>query len=238
MTVGADDRAGRGGPARFVVEGNFRGAVSWRPQDTDEPAAVAAAFVQQQLVAAVRRSVRRDVSAAEVARAVGRQPDDRTVADVWAGRRAIALPMLLDIALVFGVSPLPTSDDPGTTLSLLFPPPYGGMLSGWVPGEGRPMFRRPGVPSEPDWDQVAEHVAARWGDQVRDGVSHLVRASVIAYAVVDGLAAAGVPPALASIIEGDRVRYDTASPFEVLAVHLGDAGAPPGVTSSRPWQGW
>lgn len=107
-----------GPPLRFIRSGSFADDPSWVVSEHDDPGEVAAAYAQQQLVAAVRRKAGGNVTAADVARALGRQGEDRTVPEFWAGRRAITMRMWFALAIAYDLDPLAyaESDDRRTLL--------------------------------------------------------------------------------------------------------------------------
>lgn len=221
-----------GPPTRFTRSDVFTDETVWVVSTDQEPGEVAAAYAQQQLMAALRR-VDRNISAADVAKALGRSRTDRTVHDVWSGRRAIALRMLLSIALSYDIKPLGHYDE--NDQRSLLPEAHRSWLGTWEPGRGRPVFRSPlGPDGEPAWD-MAVRFLSEWIDQENlTGSLRLVNDQVATHAAISALAKAGLPIDLVAdrpVPSAPRhLHYETAPPVELAVVFIPDS---PLVTQER-----
>ena len=206
-------------PQQFTAFKPFSGHSVWVPTEGDDPGEVAAAYAQQQLVAAIRRQAGKAISAADVAEKLGRHRRDRTTLNVWTGRSAISLPMFLDLALAFGVNPFSHLDE--RDLQSLLPEQYRAWLGGWEPGDGKPNFR---PPEEPGWQNSAMRLSAWLDEEEAAGSLWLVNEQVAKHETVRALDHAGLPPALIADQSTDDLvlSYEIADLLDVVVLYLPD----------------
>ncbi|HEV8557907.1 MAG TPA: hypothetical protein VGR06_16120, partial [Actinophytocola sp.] len=209
---------------RFIRSGSFADDPSWVVSEHDDPGEVAAAYAQQQLVAAVRRKAGGNVTAADVARALGRQGEDRTVPEFWAGRRAITMRMWFALAIAYDLDPLAyaESDDRRT----LLPAAHRSWLGLWRPGDGLPRFRAPFESAdEPAWINAAQWLSEWLDEEDHAGLLRLADTRIAVHATARALAETGLPVDLVADPSeaGTHVRYGLSyetEPRTDIAVHL------------------
>ncbi|MEV6827639.1 helix-turn-helix transcriptional regulator [Amycolatopsis sp. NPDC051102] len=209
---------GEGPPIRYTEARTFTGEPRWLVDEEQHPGEVAAAFAQQQLIAGIRAQHGASLSAADVADHLGKTRGDRTVIDVWSGRRAITLPMLLSLALAFDVPPLAHCDP--DDLRTLFPLAHRSWLGSWRPGNGSPVFHSPTQPGgEPAWPLASRQLAEWITDEAASGTLHLTTDQVATHAAATALKAAGLPVELASLLTGPlgrlSLRYETTPEIDI-----------------------
>lgn len=213
-------RPSKGGPpTSFATTHSFHSTdLRWEPRPDHDAGEVAAAYAQQRFVALIRE---RTSITGDIAEALGRPRGDRTVADVLAGRRAISMAMLLNLAMSLDIPPLAQMDT--DDLRSLLPPEYQRWLGGWRPGDGRPRFLVPFLPDgNPAWERAALTLT-RWIE--REESTRTLRVAndrVVAHAVVIALADAGLPVDLVSDVPVQTADIDLlyeASPPVNVAVH-------------------
>ncbi|MGK3199923.1 hypothetical protein [Amycolatopsis sp. MEPSY49] len=220
---------GDGPPTRYTEARAFTGEPRWLVDEGQNPGDVAAAFAQQQLIARIRAKRWPSLSAADVAAHLGKARGDRTVLDVWSGRRAITLPMLLSLAMAFDLPPLAHCDP--DDLCTLLPPEHRSWLGSWRPGDGSPVFRSPAQPGgEPAWPLASQQLAEWITDETRVGTVHLTTDQVATHAAAVALGAAGLPAELASLLAGAHgrltLRYETEPEIDVHVTLLHDENGP------------
>jgi hypothetical protein len=220
---------GDGPPIRYTEARAFTGEPRWLVDDGQNPGDVAAAFAQQQLIARIRTQRGLNLPAADVAAHLGKARGDRTVLDIWSGRRAITLPMLLSLALAFDVPPLAHCDP--DDLGTLLPSEHRSWLGSWRPGDGNPVFRSPVRPGgEPAWPLAAQRLSEWISDEAGHGTLHLTTDQVATHAAAVALGAAGLPAELASLLTsahgGPTLHYETEPEIDVHVTLICDVTKP------------
>jgi transcriptional regulator with XRE-family HTH domain len=230
MTPSRIGRPPSGGPpTRFTENETFTGTPRWLVRESDQAGEVAAAFAQQQLIANIRRQRGLGMSAADAAEQLGRARNDRTVLNVWSGRSAISLQMLLALALAFDVTPLEHCDQ--ADITTLLPEPHRSWLGSWRPGSGSPSFQNPtGPEGEPVWRRAAQQVARWIFEEAKVQTLHLATDAVATHAASAALMAAGLPVELASLIPGphgaSHLRYEATHEIDVRVILLHENDGP------------
>ncbi len=220
---------GSGPPTRFTEDEKFTGAARWLVRESDQAGEVAAAFAQQQLIANIRRQRGLGMSAADAAEQLGRARTDRTVLNVWAGRSAISLQMLLALALAFDVEPLAYCDR--ADMTTLLPDAHRSWLGSWRPGNGLPRFQDPvGPDGEPAWRRAAQRIATWIFKESEARTLHLATDAVATHVASGALMAAGLPAELATLVQGPHgsvhLHYETASEIDVRVALLHESDGP------------
>lgn len=220
---------GGGPPTRFTANEKFTGTPRWLVRESDQAGEVAAAFAQQQLIAKIREQRGLGMSAADAAEQLGRARNDRTVLNVWSGRTAISLQMLLALALAFDVAPLAHRDQ--ADMTTLLPDAHRSWLGSWRPGSGHPRFQNPiGPDGEPTWRRAAQRVARWIFEEAESGTLHLATDAVATHAASAALMAAGLPAELASLIPKPHgavhLHYEATPEIDVRVALLHESAGP------------
>lgn len=182
-------------PARWVVGGAFGSAdARWHADPEDDPAEVAAAWLQHRLLRRIAaRMGTAEVAPAEVARRIGKP--ERSTYRAVRGERLVPLDELVAWAAAFGTE---LFDDFPDSVSDLLPPGVPALAGDGGPGAAQPMrFVRRTALTDVPWAEVTVELAT-WLDATRAcGTTHFLDPRVLLHALVTALFRHGVPPGVA-----------------------------------------
>lgn len=212
-------------PAQWLAGGAFGSSdARWHATPDDDPAEVAAAWLQHRLLRRIAERMGTDeVAAAELARRIGRP--ERSTYRAVRGERPVSLGELMAWAGAVGLELF--QDFPESVAELL-PPDVPALVPNWRPGAGQPMrFVRRSNISEVEWGGVATQLAAWLAAAKANGTVQFVAPRVVLHAVVTDLFRRGVPPGVAhpGSPEGTHaeVWFDDPQPAVLVTeVDLGD----------------
>jgi hypothetical protein len=184
-----------GAPRDFLEDASAFGSepVRWRPDDSHDAPAVAAAYLQHEVAVAVAeaRTARHPrLTDKALAAAVGEKSDGALRRKLDGSREASVTDMVA-WAFVLGE---PVLDRIRFGPNHLLPPEYGPWLGDWRPGGGViPRFRRPATRmTEVGWNRVIEFLLARLDRLAAQGGLELLVHDALRQMVIEALLDVGI----------------------------------------------